>query len=188
MSEFLLAGGAPVFSAAILRRPSPLLPLFSSIFLSLGTRIDVGLELLGVPLGVLLGVDDALSTLAFRKPDLGVTFEFRNSLAADSSLAIPLGVWGTSGLPSFATRGESRGEEAATRRGAMVRGLPPRAARIGLFVVTPLDALFCFSRFMSPFARVAAIVEQACRVRIATLLSKESQDEFARAVTGCDRN
>jgi len=92
VDEFPLAGGAPVFSVAILRSPSPLLPLFSSIFLSPGTRIDVGLELLGVPLGVLLGVDDALSTLAFRKPDLGVTFELRYAFAADSSLAIPLGV------------------------------------------------------------------------------------------------
>ena len=134
--------------------------------------IDVGLELPGVPVGVRFGVEDALSTLAFRRPDLGVMFELRRVFAgvAQSSLGFPFGVWRASNLPSLARQGERRGEDAAARRGAMVRGLPFRAARAGLRVATPLGALFCCSIGISPFARVAVIVEQACSVRIVALL------------------
>jgi len=146
--------------------------MFSSLFFSFGNSIDVGLELPGVPLGVLFGVDDALSTLAFRRPDLGVMFELKNDFTgvADSSLVFALGVWSAAGLPSFARRGERRGEEAAARRGAIVRGLPFRAARVGLLVATPLGALFCFASGISPSTRVAVMVEQAWKVCIVTLL------------------
>lgn len=51
-------------------------PCASSLF-SLATTTEVGLELAGVPPGVLFGVVFALSTLAFRDPDLGVTLELR---------------------------------------------------------------------------------------------------------------
>ena len=162
--NFPLVKRVPGFSVVAARSPSPLPPLFSTLFFSFGTSIEAGLELPGVPLGVLLGVEDALSTLAFRKPDLGVTFELKTDFAgvADSSLVFALGVWKASGLRSFARRGERREEEAAARRGAMLRGLPFRVARVGLLVETPLGALFCLSGGMSPFARVAVIVEQAC--------------------------
>jgi hypothetical protein len=40
--------------------------------------VDGALDCTGVPVGVPTGVDDALSTLAFLEPDLGVTLELRN--------------------------------------------------------------------------------------------------------------
>ena len=42
---------------------------------------------MGVPLGVLLGVDEALSTLAFRVLDRGVTFELRKFLTGVHALS-----------------------------------------------------------------------------------------------------
>ena len=42
--------------------------------------MDVGRELEGVRFGVPDGVEETLSTLAFRDPDLGVTLEFRKAL------------------------------------------------------------------------------------------------------------
>ncbi len=44
--------------------------------------IDVGLELEGVPVGVLFGVEEALPTLALLGPDLGVTFGLSTGFAA----------------------------------------------------------------------------------------------------------
>ena len=56
--------------------------------------MDVGRELLGVPFGVAVGVVDALSTLAFLDPDLGVIFELRKALTGVEipSFEAPLGV------------------------------------------------------------------------------------------------
>lgn len=47
--------------------------------------MEVGRELLGVPLGVPLGVDDALSTLAFLALDRGVILEFKKALTGVST-------------------------------------------------------------------------------------------------------
>jgi hypothetical protein len=41
--------------------------------------VEVGLELLGVPVGVLVGVLPALSTLDFREEDRGVMLELRKA-------------------------------------------------------------------------------------------------------------
>jgi hypothetical protein len=56
--------------------------------------IEAGLEPLGVPPGVPLGVLDALSTLAFLEEDLGVIFELRKVLTGvdKSSFKFPFGV------------------------------------------------------------------------------------------------
>lgn len=61
-------------------------PLVPSAFAALGppegqsrpSIIDSGLAVGGVLSGVLLGVEEALSTLAFLDPDRGVIFEFSN--------------------------------------------------------------------------------------------------------------
>lgn len=42
--------------------------------------METGRTALGVPFGVSFGVVDALSTLAFLEPDLGVMLELRNAL------------------------------------------------------------------------------------------------------------
>lgn len=55
--------------------------------------MDVGRELLGVSFGVAVGVVDALSTLAFLDPDLGVMFELKKVLTGVEipSLTAPFG-------------------------------------------------------------------------------------------------
>jgi hypothetical protein len=56
--------------------------------------LEAGLEPLGVPPGVPLGVFGVLSTLAFLEEDRGVTFELRNALTGvdKSSFEFPPGV------------------------------------------------------------------------------------------------
>ena len=56
--------------------------------------VELGLEFLGVPSGVPVGVVDALSTLAFLELDLGVIFELRNALTgvSRSSFRFAVGV------------------------------------------------------------------------------------------------
>lgn len=55
--------------------------------------MEVGRELLGVPFGVAIGVVEALSTLAFLDPVLGVMFELKNVFTGVeiSSLEAPFG-------------------------------------------------------------------------------------------------
>ena len=56
--------------------------------------IEVGRELVGVPAGVLFGVDDALSTLVFLALDRGVILGFRDSTAGvATSLEAVLGLF-----------------------------------------------------------------------------------------------
>ena len=71
--------------------PSPAPPRTSSDTRGNAPIVDVGFELFGVPFGVPFGVDDALSTLAFLDPDLGVTFELKKALTgvAMSSFGLP---------------------------------------------------------------------------------------------------
>ena len=54
--------------------------------------MELGRELRGVPSGVPVGVDDALSALAFLEPDLGVIFELRNALTGVSISSFLFGV------------------------------------------------------------------------------------------------
>ncbi len=56
------------------------------------STIELGLEFLGVPSGVPVGVDEELSTLAFLEPDLGVIFELRNALTGVSIPSFLFGV------------------------------------------------------------------------------------------------
>lgn len=61
------------------------------------TSEETGLEWLETPSGVPLGVDDALSTLAFRKPDLGVMLEFKKALTGVATTSFE---WLLSSRPS----------------------------------------------------------------------------------------
>ena len=78
--------------------------LFSPVLI-----MEAGLELPGVPLGVEFGVDDVLSTRAFRDDDLGVIFELKKVLigVAISSFDLPCGVRIASIWPPRANRGDT---------------------------------------------------------------------------------
>lgn len=61
--------------------------------------MEIGREAIGVPLGVRLGVDDALSFLAFLELDLGVMLEFKKVLTGVAlsfvlSIVLPTGLSG----------------------------------------------------------------------------------------------
>lgn len=72
--------------------PSPV-PMTPFEILGGPSTIEVGRELLGVSFGVAVGVVDALSTLAFLDPDLGVIFELKKVFTGVeiSSLEAPFG-------------------------------------------------------------------------------------------------
>ncbi len=72
--------------------PSPSKPFVSSFLCSYLSIVECGLECLGVPSGVPVGVDEELSTLALLEPDLGVIFELRNALTGVSISSFLLGV------------------------------------------------------------------------------------------------
>ena len=98
--------------------------------------IDAGLELTGVPLGVPLGVEEALSTLAFLDPDLGVMLELRNDLTgvAMSPFAPPKGVPDPTRCSRLAS-GDMCGTGDAATLGAtggpiLLRGRPPEAVEV----------------------------------------------------------
>ena len=78
----------------ISRKPTPFTPRTSPNSFALGFIIEVGLELVDVPVGLLVGVEDGLSTLALRDPDLGVMFELNRPFTGVtiSSGRVPLGV------------------------------------------------------------------------------------------------
>ena len=72
--------------------PSPTNPFVSPLPCPDVSIVEFGLEFLGVPSGVPVGVDEALSTLAFLDPDLGVIFVLRNALTGVSISSFRLGV------------------------------------------------------------------------------------------------
>ena len=83
--------------------PSPLEAHTSCGTVSLFSLVKLGLTLLGVPLAVPFGVDDALSSLAFLEPERGVTLELKKALTgvATSSCNCPLSAPDPSTRPSL---------------------------------------------------------------------------------------
>ena len=72
-------------------RPSPVVGIPFPVVPLLEPTVEIGLDLCGVPSGVLLGVLDMLSTRALLDPDLGVIFVFMNAFTGVSipSLGAP---------------------------------------------------------------------------------------------------
>ena len=141
-------------------RPSPLAARASSVGFHF-SREEAVLESLTVPFGAPLGVDDALSTLAFLEPDRGVTLELRKALT---------GVATSSGSSPFSTFSPStqsclrRTEDPLVAGGAIVLATPfPCPAHLGDCVV-----VFAIGRRLGmPFCFSELIVAVPCRVRVA---------------------
>ena len=79
--------------------PSP--ELGPTLFVSkrYSSMVEAGLELLGVPFGVPVGVDEALSTRDFLEDDLGVILELKKAFTGvDMSSIKPARVTGTESL------------------------------------------------------------------------------------------
>ena len=139
-------------------------PLAARVSTSGPSRLPVeepGLELLEVPLGVPLGVDDALSTLAFLDPDLGVILELKKALTgvATSSGKCPFST------PRPSTRSSLRTVEDALMAGdAAILATPlPLPAHLGDCV-----AVFAIGRrLIMPFGFSELIVAAPSRVRVA---------------------
>lgn len=114
--------------------------------------IEDGRELLGVPLGVPFGVDDALSTLAFREPDRGVMLELKKALTG-VSIAVVLSLAESptpSGVP-FCTGGDAPDAGDAATFGS--KGvLPDHFDEFAIALGRPLVVEFCFGfiRFALP--------------------------------------
>ena len=85
------------------------------------TVVDAGLKVVGVPFGVPFGVDDALSTLAFLEPDLGVIFEFMNALTGVemSSFRLPFDGRNPSHCVPLVVLGDTSDTEDPVKRGKM---------------------------------------------------------------------
>ena len=157
----------------ISRKPSPLTPRAFPKSFALGFIKEVGLELLEVPVGLLVGVEDGLSTLALRDPDRAVTFELSNPFTGVtiSSRRLALGVRIASRWLSFAPRGDECDRGIPASRGPALNPLPARAAMDGIPAVPLLATCFLLSTGISRLAKVAVMVEEACGVRIMALLS-----------------
>lgn len=69
----------------------PAKPFVPSLPIPKPSIVEFGLEFLGVPSGVPVGVEDALSTLAFLELDLGVIFELRNAFTGVSISSVRFG-------------------------------------------------------------------------------------------------
>ena len=144
-------------------RPSPLAARASSVGFRF-SREEVDFELLMVPFGAPLGVDDALSTLAFLEPDRGVMLELRKALtgvaaSSGSSPSSPFSTFDPSTQSSL-----RRTADPLVTGGAVVLATPfPCPAHLGDCVVVfaigrRLEVPFCFSEL---------IVAAPCRVRVA---------------------
>ena len=122
--------------------PSPAKPFASPLPCPDVSIVGFGLEFLGVPSGVPVGVEDALSTLAFLDPDLGVIFELRNALTGVSMSSFLLGEMTLldSGLESLLSADDTDGAGDPASLGR--RGVLPASCGEFVFAIgRPLLAL-----------------------------------------------
>ena len=140
-------------------RPSPLAARASSVGFHL-SREEADFEPLMIPFGAPLGVDDALSTLAFLDPDRGVILELRKALTgvATSSCSSPFWIFNPSTQSSL-----GRTEDPLVTEGAVFLATPfPFPAHLGDSVV-----VFAIGRRLEPFCFSELIVAAPCRLRVA---------------------
>lgn len=140
--------------------PSPLVAREPSGVFSRLSMEETGLVVLGVPLEVLFGVDDALSTLAFLEPDRGVMLELKKALT---------GVATSSGECPFSTPSSSI-------RASLRRVEDPLEAKDAAILVVPLsipahlgDCVVVFAmgpRLTMPFCFSELIAAAPCRVGV----------------------
>ena len=155
------------------RKPSPLISRTSPRTFALGFIVDPGRDLIELPVGLLVGVEDGLSTLALRDPDRGVMFELSKPFTGVpiSSRSVAFGVRTTPRWPSFVRSGDEFGSGIPESRGPPLKPLLARAAIDGLPVAPPSAAFFLLSKVMSRVAKVAVMVDECCGVRIVASLS-----------------